>query len=194
METDEGIEIFTDDGEEAWATLVWKAQQGRCSGCGCDQADQLKVRMVIPRELGGKEIVSNGILLCRTCEMAKNIASRSPSPASGENTRPINFWVSRQLHGKLTNGLSTKYGFKSISSLVRYLMQKYAEDPDWFPDLELYQDTGADTKVNVWVGRELYAAFKDEVDSRGSTVTDILKSLIQMYEIEHERIVGRTRD
>ena len=164
--TDDGIEVLTDDGEEAWATLVWKAQQGRCSGCGCSQSEQLKVRMVIPRELGGKEIVSNGILLCRTCELAK----------------------------KLTNGLSTKYGFRSISSLVRYLMQKYAEDPDWFPDLELYQDTGADTKVNVWVGRELYAAFKSEVDVRGSTVTDVLKSLIQMYEIEHERIVGRTKD
>jgi hypothetical protein len=191
---DDGVEVFVDEGEEAWATLVWQAQQGRCSGCGCDQADQLKVRMVVPKELGGKEIVSNGVLLCRTCELAKHIASRSPSPASGEHTRPINFWVSKKLHGKLTNGLSTNYGFKSVSSLVRYLMEKYAEDPDWFPDLELYQDQGADTKVNVWVGRDLYSAFKGEVDSRNSTVTDVLKSLIQMYEVEHERIVGRTKD
>jgi hypothetical protein len=187
------IEILTDDGEEAWATLVWKAQQGRCSSCGV--TEQLKVHLVVPMELGGKEIVSNGILLCRTCELARDIANRPPSPASGEHTRPINFWVSRGLHGKLTNGLSSSYGFKSISSLVRFLMRKYAEDPKRFDDaIMLFQDSGTDTKVNVWVGRELYSQFKDEVDQRGITVTDTLKGLIQMWEVEHEKIVGRTQE
>jgi hypothetical protein len=141
-------------------------------------------------EAGGQKVVGNGILLCRTCELARDIVSRSPSPASGEHTRPINFWVSQELHRKLKNGLSSKYGFKSVSSLVRFLMSKYVTDADHFSDVSLYQDSGSDVKVNVWVGRDMYETFKELAVRRGMTVTDTLKGLIQMYEVESDRILG----
>lgn len=179
------------DRKESWATRVWDACGGRCSNCG--STDRLKVRMIVPRDAGGQEVVSNAILLCRTCELAREIRTKVPQPESGEHTRPINFFVSQELHSKLKNGLAADYGFRSVSALVRYLMAKYVADADEFDDLGMYQDGGSDVKVNVWVGRDVYARFKAITDRNGATVTDTLKGLIRMYEAEARRIVGRTR-
>lgn len=192
---DDGTEtllVTTDDRKEAWATQVWEACKGQCSSCGA--RERLKAHPVVPVGAGGKKIVTNGILLCRTCELARDIASRSPSPASGEHTRPINFWVSRELHRKLKNGMSARYGFKSVSSLVRFLMSKYVRDSQRFGDIDLYQDNGTEVKINVWVGRDMYDRFKELAERRGVTVTDTLKGLIRMYEAEAERIVGRRQE
>jgi len=176
--------------EESWATQVADACKNKCSNCGSDH--RLKPVMIVPEEAGGQKIVSNGTLLCRTCELAKDIGARHPSPASGEHTRPINFFVSRGLHAKLKNGLASKYGFRSVSALVRFLMSRYVADSERFDDVSMYQDSGSDVKVNVWVGRDLYGNFKAVVDRQGVTVTDTLKGLIRMYESEAGRIAGRT--
>jgi len=179
------------DREEAWATRVHDACGGHCSNCG--STERLKVGMIVPKESGGREVVSNGTLLCRTCELAREISLKVPQPASGEHTRPINFFVSQELHAKLQNGLATDYGFRSVSALVRFLMAKFVGDADQFDDLGLYQDGGSDVKVNVWVGRDVYASFKAITDRNGMTVTETLKGLIRMYESEARSIVGRTR-
>jgi hypothetical protein len=191
---DDGMEILKatpEDRQESWATRVIEACGGRCANCGSDH--RLKVRMIVPEESGGKKTVSNGTLLCRTCELAREISLKVPQPASGERTRPINFFVSQDLHAKLQNGLATKYGFRSVSALVRFLMSKYVTDPSDFDDLEMFQDSGSEVKVNVWVGRDIYASFKAITDRDGTTVTDTLKGLIRMYETEAQRIVGRMK-
>ena len=136
---------------ERWATNVFEACRGRCSNCGSD--DRLRVEMIVPEAAGGRKLVSNGTLLCRTCTLAREIGERRPYPASGEHTRPINFFVSRGLHNKLGNGLATDNGFRSVSSLVRFLMTRFVGDPDRFDDLEMFQDPGSDVKINVWRGR-----------------------------------------
>jgi HNH endonuclease len=182
------VEVIGSDLPEAWATRVWAAQGGKCSSCGSDQ--QLKVHRVVPVAMGGSDdLVSNGVLLCRTCEIARDIHHRE-TRVSAEPTRPINFWVSQGLHAKMRDRLNTAYGFRSVSSLVRFLMTKYVEDPNRFEDdLVLYQDSGSDVKINVWVSREVYEAFQRQVQARNVTVTDALKSLIQMYENEHKKFV-----
>jgi hypothetical protein len=190
---DDGLEILvgTDAPEETWTTRVWEACGGRCSNCGSD--DRLKARMIVPEESGGQRVVSNGTLLCRTCELAMVIAAKRPSPASGERTRPINFYVSSALHSKLKNGLAQDYGFRSVSALVRFLMGKFVADSARFDDVGLYQEEGSDVKVNVWVERDMYANFKAITDREGTTVTGTLKGLLRMYEAEAQRIVGRTQ-
>lgn len=177
------------DRQEAWTTRVWEALGGKCSNCG--STDRLKVRMIVPEEAGGQRVVSNGTLLCRTCELAREIGTRVPTPASGEHTRPINFFVSLELHGKLKNGLGREYGFRSVSALVRFLMSQFVADAKRFDDLALYQDGGSEVKVNVWVGRDMYDTFKAITDRNGMTVTDTLKGLIRMYEAEARRMAGR---
>lgn len=175
----------------AWKAAVWERSQHRCENCG--SIDRLKIRMVIPESAGGATIPSNAYVHCRTCELAAELARRSVSPASGEQTRPINFWVSRPLYDRLKTGLGAKYGFKSVASLVRYLMTKFVTDPERFDDVAQYQEQGADVKVNVWVPRDVYSRFKLLTEKNGITVTDALKGLIQMYEMEIDRVVSDRR-
>jgi len=160
----------------------------KCFGCG--GVDKLRLHVLVPESVGGKNTERSRVLLCRTCEIARDLASLPQGPASGEDTRPINFWISRRLHTRLTNGISRKRGFRSIASLVRYLMGKYVEDASRFDDIEQWQDDGAEVKINVWVPRNMYGAFKTITQERGLTVTDALRGLIRLYEAIDGRIYG----
>ena len=183
---DEVSDVAAGGREEAWATRVWDACGGRCSNCGA--TDRLKARKIVPEEAGGREVVSNGMLLCRACELAQEIEMTRPQLASGERTRPINFFVGKGLYDRMKGGLTKDRGFRSVSALIRYLMGKFVLDPDRFDDLELYQEGGADVKVNVWVDRDIYGNFKALANRNGMTVTDTLKGLIRMYERESQRV------
>jgi hypothetical protein len=66
------------------------------------------------------------------------------------------------------------------------MMHKYVTDEARFDDLEQYQDSGADVKINVWVDVDIYATFKELMEKRGSTVTDGIKSLVLTYETQAE--------
>lgn len=169
--------------QAAMEQRVWARSGDRCESCG--NKDRLKIVTYVP----DCWVDTNAIVLCRTCEMAAELSHRERGPASGSETRPINFWVSGKLHARLTNGLSKKYGFKSIASLVRYLMGKYVADASRFDDVEQWQDAGTDVKVNVWVPRDTYETFKALAEKNGMTVTDVLKGLIRMYEMEVQTVI-----
>lgn len=181
--------IRTAEGTSQEAEAVARAN-GKCNGCR------------EPAALRGVEVVpgwhgrgGHWAALCRTCEFAAELDKRDRTAASGPLTRPINIWVSSKLFERIHNGLSEKYGFRSMSSLVRYLMSKYVMDVSRFEDVGQYQDQGSDVKVNVWVPRDIYAVFQSQAQSRGLTVTDALKGLIRMYEMEIEKVVeGRRKE
>ena len=151
-----------------------------CSNCGSDH--KVRARMIVPLEAGGKFSFDNGTTLCRACEMASSVVSRSPTGAA---QRPVNFWVSRRMYDKV----KLLNGFNSTGSLVRFLMSKFVLHDDQFDDLNLWQEDGSDMKINVWVDRKIYAEFKTLVNDRGMTVTDSFKALIRMYEEEAEPLV-----
>ena len=180
VETLHGVDLSP---REVMEKKVWTRAAGHCESCG--NPDRLKIVMYVPDRF----VETNAIVLCRTCELSAELAHRDNGPASGADTRPINFWVSSKLHARLTNGLSKKYGFKSIASLVRYLMTKYVSDAPRFDDVAQWQDSGTDVKVNVWVPRDTYESFKTIADKNGLTVTDALKGLIRMYEQEVQAVI-----
>jgi len=180
------LEVVEGNTQRAWDAVVMAEARGKCANCGSE--DRLRPRMVVPEVAGGKLIPSNGIVLCRTCELAMDSAGRYVEP--GQMKRPVNFWVSKKLYDRLQNE-SEKTSFKSMAGLVRFLMTKYVSDPDRFDDLAQYQDVGTDVKVNVWVESGIYGRFKELVDRRGSTVTDALKGLIGMFENEASALFGR---
>ena len=151
-----------------------------CSNCGSNH--KVRARMIVPLEAGGKFSFDNGTTLCRACEMASSVVSRSPTGAA---QRPVNFWVSRRMYDKV----KLLNGFNSTGSLVRFLMSKFVLHDDQFDDLNLWQEDGSDMKINVWVDRKIYAEFKTLVNDRGMTVTDSFKALIRMYEEEAEPLV-----
>lgn len=175
----------TGDAFRLWVERVRDSSGGVCANCG--SAHRLKVCMVVPQKAGGQLRVSNGVVLCRACEMAGDTVVGSST--KGARSRPINFYMSRPLLGRMEEGLAVRNGFASKAALVRYLMRKFVADADRFDDLRLYQDVGADTKINVWVDGLLYAAFKERVAERGMTVTQALKGLIMMYGSQVEPLV-----
>jgi len=171
-----------------WERLIWDKCGGVCSNCG--EVTRLKVCLIVPLALGGKRVPGNGTLLCRTCDLARDIVNRPGFSASGDHARPINFFVCREMYDKLKNDLLNRYGFRSVSSLIRFLMYAYVTDPDRFDDIGMYQMAGSDVKVNVWADRDVYDRFKVLADRNGSTVTATLKGLICMYEMEAGRILS----
>lgn len=157
---------------------IWEKHKSQCANCGGQH--KLRVKMIVPAEAGGQEVVSNGVLICRACEMATDAAAR---PGSEGLRRPINFWVSRRLYNRMQNGMRTHHGFKSMGALIRYLMSMYVTDANRFDDLDRYQDAATgDVKINVWVPTDQYETFKHLVNVRGLTVTGAVKSLIQVYD------------
>jgi hypothetical protein len=165
-----------------WIQEVWKEGKGQCSNCG--SKDKVHVKMIVPEEAGGKRISSNGYLICRACEMAA--ASVQFVGIEKEKRRLINFWVSAALYERMLNGVQQRHGFKSMGALVRYLMGMYIKEEGLFEDLEQYQEEGMGVKINVWIDKNLYEAFKSRVTAKGNTVTSTVKSLIRMYEMESE--------
>ena len=135
--------------------------------------------MIIPAEAGGQTVTSNGVLLCRPCEMASE--SVGSDKKKEHERRILNFWVSRKLYDSIQLSTEKSNGFNSVSSLVRYLMSKYVADEARFDDLEQFQADGAAVKINVWVDIATYATFKKLIDARGLTVTDAVKSLLLVY-------------
>jgi len=189
MVTDDGVELVEAGArEETWVTQVWEQHRNRCSNCG--GTDRMKLVLVVPEDVGGQKIASNATILCRPCDVARSTQAKADEPASGKDARPINFWVSQKLYGTLQNGLSKRYGFKSVAALVRFLMSQYVADAPRFDDVLQFQDHGNDVKVNVWVPRDVYAEFKQLADKNGGTVTDTIRGLIRMYEAEAERVMG----
>jgi hypothetical protein len=164
--------------KDAWIDAVWEFHHGKCSNCG--QAEHVSVRMIVPEEAGGKLVLSNGIVLCRTCDVAKTAVEKAQ--ASGKTPRrPVNVWVSKGLYEQVHTALKTKNGFRSMGSLVRHMMGMMAETPERFDDLSQWQDQGSDVKVNLWVDQKDYDVFKTVLSDKNLTVTEGVKGLLLMY-------------
>ncbi len=179
----EPAEVLSVKGSErvSFDRLIHEKYQYACVNCG--SGHKLRVKLVVPLEAGGKKIESNAVLVCRACEMATE-ASSSLVGSEGER-RPINFWVSRQLHARMTNGMSSSRGIRSISQLIRYLMVSYVDNTERFDDLDRFQNLKTnDVKINAWVPKDQYELFKSAVNARGLTVTDAVIGLIQLFDAE----------
>jgi hypothetical protein len=173
---------------DAWVHAVWEHYGGKCANCGSDQ--NVAVRMVVPELAGGQLVLTNGVTVCRTCEVAQT-AVRKAEQSGVTPKRPICVWVSRKLYDSLQDTLNTKNGFNSMASLIRYMMGLVVEAPGRFSDLSNYQDRGSDLKVNLWVDAEDYDQFKGVLADRNLTVTDGIKGLMLLYTTEGAPSVRR---
>lgn len=176
--------IFYED-RKSWERAIIAKCKGRCANCG--GSGRLSVRVIVPINSGGRLVESNGTVLCRTCDMAATAAFQVTS----ENKRAVNFMVSRRLYDRLQAVTRDYNSFKSVGSLIRSLIAMYVENEDRFDDLQQYQDSGSDIKVNIWIDSQLYEAFKNKIAAKGMTITDSIKGLILMYESEALPLAGK---
>lgn len=163
-----------------WRSDVLDKYRNVCSGCGCPH--YLEVSLIVPESAGGKYELDNGIVLCRTCEVVRHAVEYGKYRNKGR--RPISIWVSRALSESLRVCLESRDGFKSIGSLVRYMICCVVDSPGRFSDLANYQDKGSEVKLNIWVDNTVYESFKKIVSDMGLTVTDAIKGLILLYQNE----------
>lgn len=162
----------------AWREAVLDRYRNCCANCG--GCDHLIVDMVVPESAGGRLIESNGVTVCRACQVATKAASKSEESGKAKR-RPVNIWVSRELYDRLTKDIELATGFRSMGSLVRYMMERVVAHPDLFEDLAKYQDTGMGVKINVWVDPATYEDFKKVLAEMSLSVTDAVKGLFCMY-------------
>ena len=174
----EFIKATKEDERTQWIDAVWKNFRGKCAGCGSD--NNVAVKMIVPEEAGGKLVVENGTIICRTCEVARSAVEKARE--AGETPRrPVNVWVSRKLYDSIHEALDTKNGFTSMGSMARYMMGLLVETPSRFEDLQNWQDRGSEVKINLWLDQSAYESFKEVVADRNMTVTDGIKGLMLMY-------------
>lgn len=164
------------DERQSFQRAVLQRHGNKCSNCGSE--DRLRVRMIVPEEAGGVLSVSNGAVLCRTCDMARDSI---PDPSSKNRSFVVSIWMSRKLRDQVEGCIDPTKSFKSWSSMTRYLMSRYVLDEPRFDDLEQYQDNQSETKVTVRVDKATYNVFATRLKIRGSTVTEALRSLYMMY-------------
>jgi hypothetical protein len=162
----------------AWREAVLARYKHCCANCG--GLDHLIVDMVVPEAAGGLLIESNGVTICRACQVAAKAADKA-AESGNVKRRPVNVWISRPLYDRLTSSLELAAGFRSMGSLVRYMMERVVAHPDLFEDLVNYQDTGMDVKINVWVEPAVYEDFKGVLATKKLSVTDAVKALFCMY-------------
>lgn len=153
---------------------------GRCAGCG--STDRTRVRLIVPLEAGGKKVLSNGTVVCRTCEFGE-IRERQEEPSPNAK-KLLNVWVSEELHA----WIQTHIPFQGASALARYLIELYlSSDSVRYDDLHLYQDPTAAVRCFVYVPAAMHTAFKARATRDGFTLTQALIGLIILYRIEVAR-------
>lgn len=161
------------------------AAGGKCSNCGSNE--RLRTRMIVPVEAGGQYVETNYVVLCRTCDMARESL---PNAGSKADTYVVCIWMTHGLRERVEAFLKPKRTFRSWSSLTRYLISKYVSDENRFDDLEQYQDGASETKVTVRVDKEIYETFMVMLKRRGMTVTDALKGMYIMYASSAGQVVN----
>lgn len=167
------------DLEADWRRDILSKYGGRCANCGSQ--DRVRPKLIVPIQAGGQYKLSNGVLLCRVCDMTSAARSKG-SGDSEENRRAVTISVSRGFHEGFRDALETRNGFGSMSAVARFMVSTFIQDPSRFDDLENYQDEGQDTRLNLWIGLASYTTFRSIIAKRGLTVTEALKALILMYQ------------
>lgn len=170
----QGVEVEEQqNGESAVDVEPVRLEDDRCANCG--NTEFLAHRMVVPKEIGGNDVPTNYILLCKACEFAASLCTRS------DPCRAVNVYLSRELFESVRSTIAVRNGHASISSLARFLVASYMKDQDYYEDVSLYQDEGTDVRANMWLDGDIYDDFKQKVYQQGMTVTQVLKGLLRMY-------------
>lgn len=158
-----------------WQKKVLQKDDHQCINCA--RKTNIAVSFVVPPEVGGQMIASNGVTLCRYCKRAADNARTLPHKI--DNKTPINFLISRKLHNRVDDFVKNS-NFGSLSALIRYMIAEFISNPDSFDDLAIYQDEGSDVKINSWIDGDKYKQFKAICQIRNISYTDAFKGLLQV--------------
>lgn len=167
---------IVDSEEVAFFKAILARADNKCENCG--SVDHVYTRQIVPAAARGKWVASNGVALCRVCDLASDTAIHAATE-SGDFV--VSIWMSKSLKERMDKILDSGKSFRSWSSLSRYLVSKYLSDEPRFEDLELYQDDGNDLKVTIRVDHPIYKIFFTRVKERKLSITDAMKGMYLLY-------------
>ena len=165
------------DAEESWVTQVYNRFNNKCGNCG--STERLSVRLIVPIEDGGQQVATNGVVLCRACDLA---AGRKPKPGASSFSYPFNFYLSAELHAFLAEHPRVVSAGKA--SFLRDTIEVFLDEPERFRDILQYQDDKADCKVNFHLPSEQFEKFRLCTKQYGSNPTEMLRALL-LYMRDH---------
>lgn len=173
---DVGVQFLEDlPPELSWQSLVYARFNNKCGNCG--STERLVVRLIVPEEHGGQKIESNGVVLCRTCDLASKL---SPKPGAASFQRPYNFYVNDQMLAVVERHSAA---FRGKAGFLRHLMDTFSIEPHLYDDLAKYQSSGDhDIKINFHMDSLQFEKFKAAATSHGLTMTDALRGLLLMFD------------
>jgi len=172
-EPTESLQIEVPPPEVSWETQVYLRFKNKCGSCG--STERLVVRLLTPEAVGGQKVESNGIVLCRTCDLGTKML---PKPGASSFPHPMNFYVSNHLHYVIQQH-APRYG--GTGGFLRQLIDVYLTSPEQYADLEQYQDSTVDVKLNFHLPSSQFEEFKSKTKLQGMTMTDALRGLILLY-------------
>lgn len=158
-----------------WRKEVLERDHHKC--VNCTRTYNVAPVFIIPPEVGGNIITSNGVTLCRKCLLAADSARNLPQKINDRTA--INFYISRGLFNQL-NKFVKDTSFNNISELVRHMVNKFIDDPSLFRDLDSWQDEGADVKINSLIDGSRYQLFKSQCILMNKTFTEVFKGLLRV--------------
>lgn len=129
---------------------------------------------MVPIARGGAYKESNVRLLCPACLREAQV------PRKDHTRKYVNVWVSATLYDRVQDVVA-QGSIASINELVRTVVQRYAELPDAYEDLVLYQDEASEVKINTQVSAEHYERFRELVKGQRRTVQDVVRALLWHY-------------
>lgn len=163
--------------DTSFEKIVRERYREKCANCGCDEPERLSVAWIVPIGRGGEKVIDNAVLLCKTCELSKDIDKK-------DNKRPFDLFISRSMHERLQE-LKNIYTATGMTAVVRYIVQKFLDNPDKFEDLSLYQDGNIpEVRLHVWIDESKYDEFREALRERGMTVAEAIKGLILKFDTD----------
>lgn len=155
--------------QQAFEHQIWEKYK-RC--CNCSGEDGLRIVLLVPIENGGKWTVTNGALLCRQCVFARD--------ESRQDTQQGERMFTVFPGAGLIRLVKMLLGEKSLSSLIRSLMQEWADHGDTAILCPAIEELDT-VKVNVRMTNELFDAFGVRCREAKRAQVDVLAQLLTWY-------------
>jgi hypothetical protein len=163
-----------------WRRRVRERDGFKCVRCGSPEAD---VYFLVPRSLGGRTTLANGITLCQKCRLD---SSERPGEAAAEFKRVrYNLPLPKDFLYDL-NLLSMAVG-RSVADIIREVVAEAVFTDRWAKLETIPMNGSPPTRTNFWMARPVFEKFEEWCKTRGLTVATALRSLLWSWAQEIQK-------
>lgn len=154
-------------GATDWRHKVLERDKHKCTACDSDEAE---VYFLMPRSLGGRTTLTNGISLCQMCRL-----DNSPGGKEFKKIR-LNVPLSRDFQRDL-NMLSMAVG-RSVSDIAREVVAEAIFTTKWDKLQQIPTNGSPPDRTNIWFAKPVWEKFEKWCKTRELSVSTAIRSLL----------------